>query len=157
MEKLRIYLDTNIIHSWFRKFMESKKKNIEFVEPKILQFIFGLENEYIVSNITKTEIFRSMFADWVTGENECNEAWARFLANYKITIASVREIDFDELTRICLIVKTKKKTLVNLMHMQIAKKGDVWFLTGEDRLIEKYKQYYNKTLSYENLRKLFSA
>lgn len=157
MEKMKVYLDTNIIHSWFRKYMDSKKKNEKFAEPEILKFIFSLDKEYIVSNITKTEIFRSLSADWGADENKCNQAWNEFIEAYIVTQLVVKEIDFEELTKICLIVKTKKKTLVNLMHMQIAKGENTWFLTGEDKLIEKYKQYYDKTLSYEDLRKMVSA
>ena len=157
MEKLRIYLDTNMIHSWFRKYMDAKKKNIEFLEPEILKFIFGLKNEYIVSNIVKTEIFRFLAAEYDANENECGETWEKFVRTYNIVYVIVKEINFEELIRICLIVKTKKKTLINLMHMQVAKQGNVLFLTGEERLIEKYKQYYHKTLSYEELREMFSV
>lgn len=157
MDRIKVYLDTNIIHSWFRKYTNSKKKNEEFAEPEILKFIFSLKNEYIVSNITKTEIFRFLSAEWDFDENECNEAWKKFLTTYEIADINITEIDFNDLIRICLIVKTKKKTLINLMHMQITKKRNLWFLTGEDKLLEKYREYYNKTLSYEDLRKMFSA
>ena len=43
------------------------------------------------------------------------------------------------------------------MHMQVAKTANVLFLTGENKLIEKYKIYYDKSLSYEELRKMFNV
>lgn len=113
--------------------MDAKKKNKEFVEPKILNFVFSLKNDYIVSNITKTEIFR-LVAEWDASETGCIEIWEKFLSTYEIAEIVVKEINFGELTKVCLIVKTKKKTLVNLMHMQVAKKDDDWFLTGEEKL-----------------------
>ena len=64
-------------------------------------------------------------------------------------------MDFEDLIKVCKAVPTKKKTLVNLMHLQVAKKNGLYFLTGEESLKENYKEYYDKTLTYEDLRKLF--
>lgn len=141
---MKIYLDTNIIHGWFRKYIESKKSKIKYDEPEIIRFIFDLENEYIIFNITRTEIFRYLSASWNATQDLCGEVWKDFLNAYKVTFLEVKEIDFDDITEICLIIKTKKKTLINLMHLQIAKKENVWFLTGEKDLFEKYKTYYKK-------------
>lgn len=136
--------------------MESKKNRIKAEEPQIIKFIFSLENEYIASNITRTEIFRYLSASWDAKEELCESVWKDFLDAYKVTFLKVKEIDFDGMAKICLTVKTKKKTLVNLMHLQIAKEEGVWFLTGEKDLIYKYRSYYKKVLSYEDLRKMFS-
>ena len=65
----------------------------------------------------------------------------------------IERVDFEELNNICLLIPTRKKTLVNLMHLQIAKKENIWFLTGEKGLLEKYKDYYKKSLSYLELRR----
>ena len=156
LNTMKIYLDTNIIHNWFTKYMESKKNGTKYEDPMVVRFIFNLENEYVVSNITRTEIFRYISASWNAKEELCEEVWKDFLNAYKVTFLQVKEIDFDDMTRICLSVKTKKKTLVNLMHLQIAKKEGLWFLTGEKDLISKYKAYYKRVLSYEDLRKMFS-
>lgn len=137
--------------------MNARKNGEKFEEPEILKFIFNLENEYILSNITKTEISRYMSAEWNADEKMCNEAWNEFIETYNIAYLIVKEMDFDELTNICLVVKTKKKTLVNLIHMQVAKRESIWFLTGEDNLIKKYKEYHDRTLSYEDFRKMTSS
>jgi len=38
---VRIYLDTNIVHSWFRKLMESLRRAEPFEEPSVVRFVFA--------------------------------------------------------------------------------------------------------------------
>jgi predicted nucleic acid-binding protein len=154
---MRIYLDTSIIHGWFRKYMEAKRKSILFEEPSILKFVFQLkDNDYVVSSITRAEIIRYLGAEWGAPLKECEEVWLEFMRFYDTEYLEVKRIDFDEIGEVCMAVKTRKKTMVNLLHIQVAKKEGLWFLTGEKELAEKYKGYYDKILTYEDLRAKFS-
>ncbi len=77
------------------------------------------------------------------------------MQSFDITYIKGR-IDIDDLLLIVQNVPTRKKTLVNLLHLQIAKTYNVWFLTGEENLKEKYRDCYDKILTYEELRHRFS-
>lgn len=151
-----LYLDTNMIHSWFRNIMENTYKNKPFEIPKVLEFLISIPVKLITTNITKVEILRFLKSEWNCTPEKSEELWKTFLDSFKISYEDIREIDFDDLAELCKNVETKKKTLVNLMHMQIAKKRGIYFLTGEEPLKEKYKFYYDKTLTYENLRKIYA-
>lgn len=151
------YLDTNMIHSWFRNFMTSLKRNEPLEIPDILQFITSRrELKLLTTTLTQIEIFRYLKAEWDRDEKSCNEIWDTFVNSFNITVISVKQIELDELLILVSKVATKKKTLVNLMHLQIAKTNGLWFLTGEEELKEKYKEYYDKVLTYDDLRKLFA-
>jgi hypothetical protein len=121
--------------------LESKKRKMAFEPPSILVFISSRpELECIVSNLTKLEIFRYLISEWSCTENECEELWQRFLKSFNISCIVYEETDYDDLIEICKHVPTRKKTLVNLIHLQIAKKQDIYFLTGEDELKERYQK-----------------
>lgn len=151
-----IYLDTNILHPWFRKIMDNRRKDRPFELPDVIKFVSSrTEISLSVSDLTKVEIVRYLFSDWKSQENEVDELWGTFLRTFNISLIIVKEMDLEDLIRLCKTIPTKKKTLVNLMHLQIAKKNNLWFLTGEEKLKEKYKEYYQKVLTYEDLRKLF--
>jgi len=154
---VRLYLDTNIILDWFRNVMVNVKKPEKFKVPRKLEFLSSQELELIVSTITKIEVFRYLKSDWNANREQIEEIWKRFIESFKIKYLIIEKMDFEELSSICLLIPTRKKTLVNLMHLQISKKEDLWFLTGEKRLLDKYKTYYNKSLSYIELRKRLSS
>lgn len=151
-----IYLDTNMIHSWFTNLMNKVRKDKEFEIPDVLEFLSTRKFKLFTSNITKVEIVRYLISEWSCDVKEAEEYWDTFISNFNIDLIVVKEIDFNELIEVVKNVPTRKKTLVNLMHLQVAKRNGLYFLTGEEPLKEKYKGYYDKTLTYEDLRVLFS-
>jgi predicted nucleic acid-binding protein len=151
-----IYLDTNMIHSWFRKIMENTYKDRPFEIPKILEFVISAPLKLTTTNITKAEILRYLKSEWNCPAEKSEELWKTFLESFNIHYNNIKEIDFDDLTEICKNIETKKKTLVNLIHLQTAKKMNMHFLTGEEILKEKYGFYYDKIITYEDLRKIFA-
>lgn len=151
-----LYLDTNMIHSWFRNLMNNVRKSKEFEIPDVLEFLSTGRFKLFTSNVTKVEIVRYLISEWSCNIEEAEEYWATFISNFNITVIIVKEIDFNELIEVVKNVPTRKKTLVNLIHLQVAKKNNLYFLTGEEPLKERYKEYYNKTLTYEDLRKLYA-
>ena len=156
MLPIDVYLDTNMIHGWFRNFMANLKRNEPLEIPDILQFIKSRkELKLLTTTLTQIEIFRYLKAEWDRDGKSCNEIWDTFVNSFDITVISVKQIDLDDLLTLVSKIATKKKTLVNLMHLQIAKNNSLWFLTGEENLKEKYKEYHDKVLTYGDLRKLF--
>ncbi len=135
--------------------MISAKIEEEARIPKKLEYLISKNFTLVVSNLSKVEIARYMKSDWNTSKGKIEEIWQKFVESFKINYLIIEKIDFEELINVCLPIPTRKKTLVNLMHLQIAKKEDLWFLTGEKDLTKKYKSYYEKSLSYPELRKLF--
>jgi len=136
--------------------MKDRRKGVPFELPNVIKFISSKpELTSSVSTLTKVEIARYLFSEWKSQEKETDDLWETFLRTFNMSFIIVKEIDFEDLIRLCKAVPTKKKTLVNLIHLQIAKKNNLWFLTGEEELKEKYKEYYDEVLTYEDLRKLF--
>lgn len=152
---MKVYLDTNIILDWFRNIMIGARKVKEFKTPKKMEFLKLQGIELFVSDLSKIEILRYLKSDWNADKETIEEIWQRFLESFNVNYLVIQNLDFKELSEICLLIPTRKKTLINLMHLQIAKKEDIWFLTGEKGLLTKYKNYYEKSISYPELRKLF--
>lgn len=136
--------------------MENLRKGRKFSIPSILQFISSRRDlQLITSNLTKVEIVRYLVAEWGCKQEFSEDLWERFLRSFDVQYIEVKEFDLDELIKLCGRIPTKKKTLVNLLHLQIAKRNKLHFLTGEKKLKEKYKRYYKKVLTYKDLRGLF--
>jgi len=153
---MKLYLDTNIILGWFKRIMQKERKGREFEIPSLLKFLSShSELELIVSDITRVEIFRYLISEWGCNLESCRKAWDYFIESFEIEVIKA-EINFEELEEICLAVPTRKKTLINLLHLQIAKRYKFWFLTGEKELKEKYSNYYDGILTYKELRRLLS-
>jgi len=153
---MRLYLDTNIILGWFKRMMQKERKGEEFKIPRVVKFVTSQkEFDLILSNLTKVEIIRYLISEWGCNLESCRKAWDYFIESFEIEVIKA-EINFEELEEICLAIPTRKKTLINLLHLQIAKRYGFWFLTGEKELKEKYSNYYNKILTYKELRQLLS-
>jgi len=152
-----VYLDTNMIWAWFENIVKNIRKGESLRMPDILKFISSkTELKTLTTNLTKAEIFRYLKSEWSCDKIFSEDLWDRFLVSFNTSYIEFGVIEINDLIEICSKVATKKKTLVNLMHLQLAKKNNLWFLTGEENLKEKYKEYYDKVLTYEDLRRLFA-
>lgn len=156
---MKIYLDTNIIIGWFKRMMQSKRKNEEFKIPSVIEFLSSQPTvELIASNLTKTEIFRYLKSDWDSEVKFSKEIWETFLYSFKMEYIEV-EVNAESIKRLselCLEINTKKKTLTNLFHLEAAKKYGLLFLTGEEKLKTKYSEYYDNIITYKELRQKLS-
>lgn len=153
---MKLYLDTNIILGWFKRMMQKERKGRKFEIPSLLKFLSSRpELELMLSEITRIEIFRYLISEWACDLEFCRKAWNYFMESFEIESIKA-EINFKEVEEICLNVPTKKKTLVNLLHLQVAEGYGIWFLTGEKRLKKRYSNYYKKILTYEELRRKLS-
>jgi superfamily I DNA/RNA helicase len=144
-----------MVWAWFRNVVENARKNKPFRVPSVLKFLSKEEFKLFTSVITKVEILRYLVSEWGCKFKEAEEYWNAFINSFDITYLNVKTVDFDDMISLVVEVPTKKKTLINLMHLQVAKCNRIYFLTGEEKLKKKYRHYYDKILTYKDLRKLF--
>jgi predicted nucleic acid-binding protein len=157
---MKLYLDTNIILDWFKKNIKNLRKSKPIEITSKLKFLTSRpELQLFVSLITKAEIFRYLKSEWGSPENECENFWIDFFTRYGITELESKEIrvDFLDITEICKKINLGRKTLVNLIHLQFAKKNNLTFLTGDKKLEKRLKWYHEKIISYVTLRSKFSS
>ena len=152
---MKIYLDTNIIFGFFNKWILAKRKGTDFKEPEIIRFLKETkEIELFVSPLVKAEIGRRLRSEFSATESEANEVWTLFLETLMIKELETAQIN-DEIAEIAFKIPFRKR-ISNLMHLIICKQYDIWFLTGDKEILTKGKKFYNKIISYVELRKRFS-
>lgn len=136
---MKLYLDTNIILGWFKRMMQSKRKGKEFKIPSVIEFLNSQPNvELIISNLTRTEIFRYLKSDWDSEPIFSKEIWETFLRSFNLEYIEVG-VDIEGINRLselCLEINTKKRTLTNLFHLEAAKGYGFLFLTGEEKILK---------------------
>lgn len=153
---MKLYLDTNIILGWFKRVMENLRKGKKFEIPSVIEFLSSRkEFELIVSNLSEAEILRYLTSEWNSELELSKKIWKDFMDGFKIEYIEA-EVDLNELIEICSKIPTKKKTMTNLLHLQIAKRYGYLFLTGEKMLKEKYGSYYQNIMTYKELRQKLS-
>ncbi len=130
---MRVYLDTNIILDWFKYNIKRIRRGENIISTSKLKFLMSKNLELFVSSITKAEIFRYLKSEFNCSEEECVRFWSEFLFRYKLTEMESKEIqvDFGFITKICKQVYLGRKTIINLIHLQLAKKNNLVFLTGD--------------------------
>jgi predicted nucleic acid-binding protein len=156
---MKLYLDTNIIIGWFKRRIQSKKNGEDFQTPAVMEFLASQEDiELIVSNLTKTEVYRYLKSDWESPEDYSKEAWDIFIKTFKLEYIEVHVTpgNINNLSTLCLKNHTKKNTLTNLLHLEVAKNYGLNFLTGEKDLSERYGKHYGNILTYLELRQKLS-
>lgn len=152
---MRLYLDTNMILGWFKRLMQKERKDREFEIPGVMKFLSSQQNiELVVSNLTRIEVFRYLKSEWDADDNLSKGIWDTFLRSFNVKYIEpdIGSDDLDSLSELCLGTYTKKKTLTNLLHLQIAKRYNIRFLTGEKELKERYSFFYDKIVTYRELR-----
>jgi len=156
---MKLYLDTNIIIGWFKKRIQSKRNDREFKTPAVIGFLTSREDiELIVSNLTKTEVYRYLKSDWESPEEYSREIWDIFIKSFKLEYVEVQITpeNINNLSKLCLKNHTKKNTLTNLLHLEVAKNYGFSFLTGEKDLKDRYEKHYGNILTYSELRRMLS-
>ncbi|MBU4266290.1 MAG: PIN domain-containing protein [Candidatus Altiarchaeales archaeon] len=153
---MKLYLDTNIVLGWFKRTMQNLRKEREFKVPAVMEFLSSKEGlDLIVSNLTEAEIIRYLISEWNCDAEFSKDVWKQFVDRFSITYLKP-DVDLDELIIACSKIPTRKRTMTNLLHLHIAKKYGLWFLTGEENLSDRYKFYYKKIFTYKELRQRLS-
>lgn len=156
MEKLKVYLDANIIYGFFYfklKVLTGKSEN--FIEPRIIQYLKQNHEklELFISCIVKAEIFRKLITDFSISQNEVQKMWQDF--EYRLKFIELKDVSItDFLVNLVMEEKFKKKNFVNLIHLVVAKKLEFYFLTGDNKILSKCKKFYTDAINYIELRKI---
>lgn len=151
-ENLRIYLDTNIIFGWFKAKIEEERKGKIFILPERLENLLELDCELFVSPLVKAEVSRNLRSDYNIGKEKINTLWDRFLNDMKIEELSFRkfQIHFSEILKIVQFIPLRLKGAIpDLIHIQIARKFELKFLTDED--MERLKEFYDNIIIIDEL------
>lgn len=158
MEKLKVYLDTNIIMDFFINEAKTLRKGDD---PKIpMKFQFMTEKsthiDFVTSFITKAEIARELSASYDLSSEEVHRLWNTFIES--IDCKYIADFKFDDkIVDIPLKMKIKLRTMFNFMHLFIAMNENAYFLSGDKDILEKIKTHkvYDKVLTYIELRRMF--
>ncbi len=161
MDRVKAYLDTNIILDAFLSQAKAFRAGTEFEKPKKLKFLISQANriEFFTSFLTKAEVFRELLAAYTFDVPRAERMWNDFMD----TLDAKRHIEtftFDStLVDIVCRLRLRLRTLLNFFHLFIAIKEDAYFVTGDKDLIEKARQsnLYHKAVSYVEFRRLIGG
>ena len=151
MKRLRVYLDTNMIHDLFTGQARALKSGHDHEIPK--KFAFMLKNQdkfqFITSFLTKAEIVREMVSAHGMEHEMVDRTWKEFMDT--LNPVYIDEFKFDgRIVDIVSRIGMKLRTMVNFFHLFIAMEEDAYFVSGDKQILEKIKEagIYDKLLSY---------
>jgi hypothetical protein len=157
MEKIKLYLDTNIIYTYFMQKAKELKYNKKIPLPRVFKFLEENKEkiEFYVSGLTELEIFRKLRTDFGLKEDEiiylwggfCNTLFPKQIKGEEINLTSLWEFIKTIVIRIPI-----KRRVTNLEHLGIAKQKNLIFVTGDKEVLKKCKAFYPKIMSYIELR-----
>ena len=149
---MKIYLDTNIIFGFFRNLLLEKRKGKKFTNPAILKFLKENNFELYTSVLVKAEIARRLRTEWGSTKEEVEEFWTSLETYINVDVIQTATIG-PKIAVITLETPFKNK-VSNIMHLLIAEQYDLWFLSGDKEIVQKGKKFYEKVISYHELRKI---
>ncbi len=160
MGKIKIYLDTNMIHDLFTKQAKALKEGLEHEKPKKFAFMLDHQDkfEFITSFLTKAEIVREMISAHGMKPELVNRAWLEFMDT--LNPKYIEEFKFDEqIVDLVMRIGMKLRTMVNFFHLFMAIKEQAYFVSGDKELLEKIREagVYDKLLTYIDLQKMASS
>lgn len=84
---------------------------------------------------------------------DCNSHWDTFKRILNVIEIKVREVDFDEISKLLGQRPARRNTIVNIQHLMIARENGLTVLTGDLPLKERFKIFYTEIMTYDELRK----
>jgi len=157
MDKIRLYLDTNMVHDLFVNQAKAFRTGSKLEEPKKFTFMLAHQDkfEFITSFLTKAEIMRELVSGHGMSMDLVNKTWDQFIGSLKA--AYIEEFKFDgQIVDIVGRTRMKKNTMVNFFHLFIAIKEQAYFVSGDKPILDKAREtgVYDKLLTYIDLQKL---
>jgi len=152
-----IYLDTNIIFMLFENLAKaSKSKKIRKVQlPEVIKSLKSKrKHRYFVSTLTKVEVFRHLYSNFGIKREKCKELWTYFTEFLKVGTLKEHSFDFDDIIKLVTAMPLKRTTIINIMHLMIAKKNRLILLTGDKGLIKLRDWYYKNIIDYKEFKNL---
>lgn len=147
---MEIYLDTNIIFTYFDNLAKNKPPT------QIFKYLYNarIRHDYYVSNLTKVEIFRHLHSLDLSFE-DCKNLWEEsFLKTLGVAELIVENIDIEQIAKLVAERPTRRGMIVNIIHLMIAKENKLTVLTGDKPLKDRFKVFYTKVIDYEEFRQL---
>lgn len=157
MEKIRIYLDTNIIYGYFfAKVKQLKNRTEIFVEPKVIGFLRKnlISLNIFVSVLVKAELYRTLRTEFQLNATEISALWSEF--RILLDVNEINTVQIKE--EAAEFVKTEifTKGIVNVFHFFVAKNENLYFVSGDKEIVAKGRKFYTKVLSYLELKELLA-
>ena len=158
MEKIKLYLDTNIIYTYFMQKAKELKNKKRVPLPKVFKFLRKNKDvlEFYVSRLTEIEILRKLVTELNLNENESVYLWDDFCKSLDCNLVEAEKINLSllwDFIRSIVIKVPIKKRVTNLEHLGIASQFNITFLTGDKEVLMKCKCFYHRIMSYIDLRK----
>ena len=157
MDKIRLYLDTNMVHDLFVNQAKFVRTGAKLEEPKKFTFMLAHQDkfEFITSFLTKAEIMRELISGHSMGVEMVNRTWDQFVDSLKVNY--IENFEFDsQIVDIVARTKMKLRTMVNFFHLFICIREEAYFVSGDKQILEKIMEtkLYDKLLTYIDLQKL---
>lgn len=157
MEKLKVYLDTNMIHDLFVQQAAAVKKGVKAEKPSKFRFLLSHKDAFVfvTSFLTKAEIMRELTSAHHLDAATVDDMWSDFI--FLTGSTYINQFTFDDtLVGIAGKVRMRLNTLFNFLHLFVAIREGAYFVSGDKQLIEKAKEtkLYDKLLTYIDLQKI---
>ena len=129
-----------------------KRKGKKFTNPAILKFLKENNFELYTSVLVKAEIARRLRTEWGSTKEEVEEFWTS-LETY-INVDVIQTATIGPKIAVITLETPFKNRVSNIMHLLIAEQYDLWFLSVDKEIVQKGKKFYEKVISYHELRKI---
>ena len=160
MNKIKLYLDTNIILDFFINRAIHLKGKGDIKLPEKTKFI--LDNidkmDFVTSFLTKAEVMRELVTGNDLEAHEVEDMWSDLMKSMK-NPHYIKEFKFDEkLVEIAGKLRLRLRTMFNFQHLYMAIETGSYILSGDKNFIEKIREnlLYDKSLTYIELRQIIS-
>jgi len=146
----RVYLDTNLLMDFFRRIIRHRKDI-----PEIIEFLEERkETEKYISVFTIAEITANLMNEF-KDRNLKKEYIIGLVNTLKSTIQlNIIEHEVIELSSIMIDYAYECRDAKDSIHVLIAKKNDLWFIT-RDNDVPRLKPLYEKIMGERKFRKQF--
>lgn len=160
MGKLKVYLDTNMIHDLFTTQAGALKSGVKPEKPKKFTFMLDHQEkfEFVTSFLTKAEIMRELVAGYGIESPTVEEFWLDFMGILKPKY--IASFTFgEEIVSIVAKMRMKLRTMVNFFHIFIAREEQAYFVSGDKPAQETAKalKIYDKMLTYIEFQQLAAS
>ncbi|MBI2579315.1 MAG: hypothetical protein HYW27_00255 [Candidatus Aenigmarchaeota archaeon] len=156
-DKIKVYLDTNMILDVFINHAKAVKKKEERLLPKKYGFMLANKDriEFVTSFITKAEVTRELVSSFGMEYADITPVWSKFISS--LDCKYLQRFEFDgTIDEIVGRVKIRLRTMFNFMHIFIAMKENSYFISGDKDIIRKSREtkIYDRIISYIEFRKM---
>jgi len=156
-EKIKVYLDTNMIHDYFANQARAVKTKQDAVLPSKYKFMVeGKERiGFVTSVITKAEVARELKSGHGLDKKTIEAIWNDLITALSCEYVTKHEFD-EKLAEIALSSPLKLRTHFNFMHLFIAMQLECYIVSGDGDFLDAVKTslLYDKAISYIELRKI---